>query len=250
MYSLEVVAYDISLAYAYRKELPFSTYGENASLTVQNMIITLLIIWYSPKGSRQGGLLTSAGSSVRLPFSTSHSLRPVLLAGTAMVISSIFLFFLCPPPLLAVLQALSIPISLVSKLPQIVELHRNKEPGQLSAVVVFAQLLGTIARVYTTVVETGDWLLGTGFGLASVLNAVIAVQYVYYWNGKGDTTLSLPTSQIQYAKHSRLVSEDHSKERLRHAKINLSIDASGNAQSYPIGVKSSRIVSEKKGRVE
>lgn len=184
MYSLEVVAYDISLAYAFRKQLPFSTYGENASLTVQNMIITLLIIWYSPKGKLQGGLLTTAGSSISLPFSISHSLRPVLLASSAMIISSIFLFILCPPPFLSVLQAFSIPISLISKVPQIVELHRNKEPGQLSAIVVFAQLMGTIARVYTTVVETGDWLIGIGFGLATVLNAVIAVQVSFVSRGE------------------------------------------------------------------
>jgi mannose-P-dolichol utilization defect protein 1 len=177
MYSLEVVAYDISLAYAYRRQLPFSTYGENASLTVQNMIITLLIIWYNnSKGKQQGGLLTSAGSSVRLRFGSSSSLQSVLVAAFAMIASSIFLFYLCPPGLLSVLQAFSIPISLVSKVPQIIELHRNKEPGQLSSIVVFGQLLGTIARVYTTVVETGDWLLGIGFGLASVLNAVIAAQ--------------------------------------------------------------------------
>lgn len=37
MYILETLAYTISLAYAYRKEMPFSTYGENASLTVQSM---------------------------------------------------------------------------------------------------------------------------------------------------------------------------------------------------------------------
>lgn len=36
MYALEVVAYTISLAYAYRQKLPFSTYGENASLTLQS----------------------------------------------------------------------------------------------------------------------------------------------------------------------------------------------------------------------
>lgn len=35
-YALEVLAYSISLAYAVRKQLPFSTYGENASLTVQS----------------------------------------------------------------------------------------------------------------------------------------------------------------------------------------------------------------------
>jgi mannose-P-dolichol utilization defect protein 1 len=36
MYALEVVAYTISLAYAVRLGIPFSTYGENASLTLQS----------------------------------------------------------------------------------------------------------------------------------------------------------------------------------------------------------------------
>lgn len=39
MYVLETLAYTISLAYAYRKQLPFSTYGENASLTVQSTFL-------------------------------------------------------------------------------------------------------------------------------------------------------------------------------------------------------------------
>lgn len=41
MYILEVVAYTISLAYAIRLRIPFSTYGENASLTVQSMSYVL-----------------------------------------------------------------------------------------------------------------------------------------------------------------------------------------------------------------
>lgn len=177
MYSLEVVAYDISLAYAFRNRLPFSTYGENASLTVQNMIITLLIIFYNnSKAKQKARVLTTAGSSDRLRFGLSKSMQSVLLAATAMIISSIFLFFSCPPLILSILQAFSIPISLVSKLPQIRELSQNKETGHLSAIVVFAQLMGTIARVYTTVVETADWLLGIGFALATVLYAIIAVQ--------------------------------------------------------------------------
>lgn len=168
MYALEVIAYDISLAYACRRRLPFSTYGENASLTVQNMLITLLIIWYGE------------GAAARLTRQTSPlpatRARHVALAASAMVLASVFLFYICPSPLLAVLQALSIPISCVSKVPQILELHQNRETGHLSSVVVFAQLAGTIARVFTTVTETGDWLIGLGFGLASMLNAVIAAQ--------------------------------------------------------------------------
>lgn len=180
MYSLEVIAYAISLAYAYRKEMPFSTYGENASLTLQNMIITLLIIYYTPKtNQQQGGIISQlnmGGKGHLTKQRQSNNIRVVTLAGASMVIASIYLFFLCPPSFLSVLQGFSIPISLISKVPQIIELHRSKEPGQLSALVVFAQLAGSMARVYTTMIETGDWLLGIGFGSASVLNAVIAIQ--------------------------------------------------------------------------
>lgn len=206
MYSLEVVAYDISLAYAFRKQLPFSTYGENASLTVQNMVITLLIIWYGTeeKGQkRKGGLLIS--SSIRQNTqrdSLSEEREPMVMkrvisAALLMFVSSIFLFLLCPPKLLSALQAFSIPISLLSKFPQIAELHRNKKCGHLSSIVVFAQLAGTLARVFTTITETGDWLLGIGFGLASVLNTVIAIQYIYYWRLSGNKTSTLLGSRKQ-----------------------------------------------------
>lgn len=40
MYVLEVLAYTISLVYAVRKRIPFSAYGENASLTVQSTLHT------------------------------------------------------------------------------------------------------------------------------------------------------------------------------------------------------------------
>jgi mannose-P-dolichol utilization defect protein 1 len=190
MYALEVVAYDISLAYAFRKRLPFSTYGENASLTVQNMVITLLIIWYQPSAQsgapvsglhqRQRSSLLTTPSTRRTPEQKTTVRRQVALSALAMAFGSLFLFVLCPPALLSVLQAFSIPISLLSKFPQIAELQRNKQCGHLSSIVVFAQLAGTLARVFTTVTETGDWLLGIGFGLASVLNAVIAVQVSEY----------------------------------------------------------------------
>lgn len=46
MYALEVLAYTISLAYAVRKRIPFSTYGENASLTVQSKSLVISVDAY------------------------------------------------------------------------------------------------------------------------------------------------------------------------------------------------------------
>ena len=148
MYILEVVAYTISLAYAVRRRIPFSTYGENASLTLQStpairthtdMVITLLIMAYSP----MDGVSRSVTSWCRARGVSTNA----------------------------------------SKVPQILELHRDKATGQLSVLVVFAQLMGTIARVFTTLTETDDRILFWGFALATVFNAVIAAQVIMYWNG-------------------------------------------------------------------
>ncbi|PWN92232.1 hypothetical protein FA10DRAFT_259461 [Acaromyces ingoldii] len=195
MYSLEVVAYTISLAYAYRRRLPFSTYGENASLTVQNMAITLLLLYYAPAPNHLVRFLPlgpSVQHRIRLRFSaaaTADDARrlDVALAGTLMVLCSFILFHptLLAMPLLSLLQATTIPVSLLSKVPQMQTLHASRDPGQLSSIVVFAQLAGTLARVYTTRTETDDALLLWGFGLASIFNAVIAAQYIYYSNGGG-----------------------------------------------------------------
>ncbi|KAK0543233.1 hypothetical protein OC861_004870 [Tilletia horrida] len=176
MYALEVVAYTVSLAYAIREQLPFTAWGENLSLTVQNMIITLLIIYYAPVDK-----LKSIGGK----NAPGQNMNKVTIAATLMALGVLFLSSstLCSPKLLRFLQACTIPISLASKVPQMVELHTNRAPGQLSAIVVVAQLLGTVARVFTTLTETNDKLLLWGFSLATVFNTIIAVQLFLYWNG-------------------------------------------------------------------
>lgn len=179
MYALECWAYVVSLIYAYRAQLPFNTYGENASLTLQNFLIALLIIAYAPTRS----LPLTGGSSLRT--SRNSRVASLMLATFIMAATTAFLLSpsLCSANLLSLLQATTIPVSLISKIPQMAELHREKDVGNLSAIVVFLQLLGTIARVFTTLIETDDWLLLAGFGGAMVFNGIIAVQYLMYWDG-------------------------------------------------------------------
>lgn len=144
------------------------------------MVITLLIIAYSPMDSYSRRVTTFCRAR-RISTNTLY----VVVGATLMVLGSLALISetAVPPPLLKTLQAFTIPVSLASKVPQIMELHRDKATGQLSVLVVFAQLLGTLARVFTTLTETNDRLLFWGFALATVFNAVIAVQVLLYWNG-------------------------------------------------------------------
>lgn len=144
------------------------------------MVITLLIIAYSPMDSVSRRVTT---------FCRAHGISTnalyVAIGAVLMVVGSLALISerTVAPPLLQFLQGLTIPVSLASKVPQMLELHRSKATGELSILVVFAQLLGTMARVFTTLTETNDRLLFWGFALATIFNAVIAVQVILYWNG-------------------------------------------------------------------
>ncbi|KAJ3817485.1 hypothetical protein F5880DRAFT_54107 [Lentinula raphanica] len=161
---LETLAYAINFFYSYRNGFPFSTYGENLFLSIQNTIITFLIILYN----RRWG-------PTRLTFLPFFSLTLLTL----------LLLLLSPQPLLSLLQLLTLPLSLSSKLPQIIQNHRSRSTGNLSAFAVGAQVAGCLARVYTNWAEVGDGLVGVGAGLGAVLNGVVGWQVWWYWGREG-----------------------------------------------------------------
>ncbi|KAF8645646.1 hypothetical protein AX16_007677 [Volvariella volvacea WC 439] len=162
-YVLETLSYSISLAYSITNAHPFSTYGENFFLTVQNVIITFLIVLYPPK-SKANATSTSA----------SYLYLSVLLA-----LLSALPFI--PPSLLSTAQLLSLPLSLSSKLTQIQQSYNLKSTGQLSAFAIVSQTVGCLVRLYTSLAEVGDWNVAIGYLGALALNLVIAAQMWAYW---------------------------------------------------------------------
>jgi len=163
-YVLETLAYAITLAYSNRNGFPFSTYGENFFLTIQNVIITLLIMYYP--------------SSLR---TRTDSVVPRLAAASLAMAGAGAALYLVPPTMLAALQLSTIPISIFSKLPQIRQNHRAQSTGQLSAFAVIAQIAGCLARLFTTAAEVGDPILSAGFALALILNTILGAQMWMYW---------------------------------------------------------------------
>lgn len=95
---LETTSYAVSLAYASRNKFPFSTYGENFFLTIQNVVITLLILFYSvPRGSLTGGI----GSNKPVYGQGGSNMSKVIGGGAVTALAGIFLWSesLCPLPL-------------------------------------------------------------------------------------------------------------------------------------------------------
>ncbi|RYF47088.1 MAG: PQ-loop repeat-containing protein [Cytophagaceae bacterium] len=82
---------------------------------------------------------------------------------------------------MSLLQFATLPLSIISKAPQIISNHQNQSTGNLSAFAVFNALLGCIARLFTTSQEVKDPLIFWGFAAAGLLNAVLAAQMLMYW---------------------------------------------------------------------
>ncbi|KAI0342929.1 mannose-P-dolichol utilization defect 1 protein [Trametopsis cervina] len=182
-YILETLSYAITLAYSYRNQFPFSTYGENFFLTLQNIAITLLIIYYP---------------SSRLTRSVNTA--PQLALATALTALSGVALYAVPPSTLAALQWSTIPLSLFSKIPQIRQNQRARSTGQLSAFAVISQIVGCLARLFTTAAEVGDPILTAGFALALFLNIVLGAQMWAYWGKDAKDTLDVRTGNEEKEK--------------------------------------------------
>ncbi|KAI9743646.1 MAG: hypothetical protein M1818_002962 [Claussenomyces sp. TS43310] len=163
-YLLETSAMLIGLAYNVRQAFPFSTYGETAFMMVQNVVICVLVLQYS-------GRTTTAA---------------LFVAGLAAGATALFSREVVDSNMLSYLQAGAGVLGVASKLPQIAAIWQEGGTGQLSAFAVFNFLIGSLARVFTTMQEVDDPLILYGFIAGFALNAVIAAQMVYYWNAPSE----------------------------------------------------------------
>ncbi|KAI5118695.1 hypothetical protein M0805_003351 [Coniferiporia weirii] len=186
-YILETLSYAITLAYSYRNEFPFSTYGENFFLTLQNAVITVLIAYY--------------------PLSTLRRVQPnavpALITFLAIAAGSYALYTI-PTPTLSLLQLATLPLSVFSKLPQITTNYRAHSTGQLSAFAVVSQIAGCLARLFTTATEVGDSLLFLGFALALSLNCVLGAQMWMYWGQDSEAKGTTDIGRVSAAEKEKV----------------------------------------------
>ncbi len=79
-------------------------------------------------------------------------------------------------------QAANIPMIVLGKLIQVVANFRQGHTGQLSAVTIFLLTLGSLARVFTSIQDTGDVVVISTYICSSAINLMLTLQVLYYWN--------------------------------------------------------------------
>ncbi|KAK3094688.1 hypothetical protein FSP39_004947 [Pinctada imbricata] len=157
----ELFAVSATTVYSFAKSFPFSSYGEGLFLVIQTSLIAFCVLFYN--GNLQGGL----------------GFLAVYIGLMVFLMSS-----MAPMPLLSLLQSSNIPIAIISKLIQAVTNVRNGGTGQLSVVTVFLLFAGSIARIFTSIQETGDSLVVATYVVSTACNGLIFAQILYYWNAK------------------------------------------------------------------
>lgn len=160
---LELVALTANATYSYAKAFPFSAWGESFFMSIQGCLLILMYFYYTSQ-----------------PLAA--IIFPVLYGGIVYVLAS----GLTPMSVLTQFVSLNILFLATSRLIQIVANFRNGHTGQLSFIMVLLLFLGAVARIFTTIQETGDKVLLMTFLVSATLNATLTLQVLYYWSVKPD----------------------------------------------------------------
>lgn len=155
---LELFAITSMLSYSYAKDFPFSNWGDSFFLMVQVVIMCCLVLHYNGK------------AYIAFLFTIGYlSILFVLTSG------------ITPVTVLAALQAGNIPAVVIAKLIQAAECVKNGHTGQLSAITFFLTFFGALARIFTSIQETGDNIVIFTYCVSSTVNGIISFQIVWYW---------------------------------------------------------------------
>ena len=146
--------------YPYHMGYPFLTYGEGLILLFQNIFIFCIVWKYDTyQGSDKNNMTFSLG-----------------------LVSFLFACYkgFFNDKIWKLIGSGSTALSMISRLTQIMESYRAKSTGPLSTFTYFLNMGGNLARLFTTIKETQDWIMAAGFVVSFVLNFIVFLQIIYY----------------------------------------------------------------------
>ncbi|XP_054608642.1 mannose-P-dolichol utilization defect 1 protein-like isoform X2 [Dunckerocampus dactyliophorus] len=155
---VELLAITGSIAYSVTNSFPFSAWGEALFVMLQTVTIGFLIQHY-----------------------TGRTARGVVFLLVYLGLLFLLLSPVTPSSVVTAMQASNMPAVIVSRIIQGVTNFQNGHTGQLSAVTVFILFAGSLARIFTSVQETGDTLLVVTYVVSVACNGIIVLQILYYW---------------------------------------------------------------------
>ncbi|KAL3281530.1 hypothetical protein HHI36_004738 [Cryptolaemus montrouzieri] len=159
--SLDLTVISIYASYNYLKQFPLSAWGDTAFLAIQTVAIGFLLLYYDVSVLKAFAYLI-----------------------TYLIFVVILVSGLVSIDVLWTLQGINIPLLLAGRIIQVYANYCNGNTGQLSAVTYALLFLGSLARIFTSVQETGDTMVILTNVFSFLANLVIVGQIAYYWKGE------------------------------------------------------------------
>lgn len=156
---LDLLAISFHLSYNFMHGYPFSAWGDSTFLAIQTVAIAVLVLFFNGRKAQSGLFLLGYGL---LMYALNSGLTPMSVLFT--------------------IQSCNIPILLVGKLSQAYTNYQAGSTGQLSAATVIMMFAGSLARIFTSIQETGDTMIILTFIASTFANSVILGQLIYYWD--------------------------------------------------------------------
>ncbi|KAM3823918.1 mannose-P-dolichol utilization defect 1 protein isoform 2-T2 [Vipera latastei] len=114
-----------------------------------------------------------------------HTRRGLAFLFTYFALLSLLLSPLTPSVLVTTLQVSNMPTAATGRLLQAATNYQNGHTGQLSAITTFLLFAGSLARIFTSIQETGDLLMVLTYVVSLACHSLLLGQVLYYWDTTG-----------------------------------------------------------------
>lgn len=145
--------------YSFHLNHPFTSYGEAVIILIQNIIIYAIFAYHCKNSSM-----------IRWIFS-------LFTIGLSIYCLS---DYNVPSNFWQILITSTIPINVLSKLSTVVYIFVSESAGPLHWMTFLLNTLGSLARLYTTIIETQDIFMIVNYFAGFMLNSIILGQIFYY----------------------------------------------------------------------
>ncbi|XP_044752137.1 mannose-P-dolichol utilization defect 1 protein homolog [Coccinella septempunctata] len=159
--TLDQIVLTLYSTYNYLKEFPMSAWADTAFLSIQTLAIAFLLLYYDGSPS-----------------------KAYIYLVTYFIISGILESGLVPIDIIWALQGINIPLLLIGRVIQVHANYKNQSTGQLSAITCALLFFGSLARIFTSVQDTGDTMVILTNVASFLANLVIIIQILYYWKSE------------------------------------------------------------------
>jgi mannose-P-dolichol utilization defect protein 1 len=157
----DILVFLCSCLYSFHMQYPFLSYGESVIILIENIIILFLFWKYQvdQDGDRRNLLFTS--------------------------LISVFTYFCLKgdffnETIWYLIYSSTLPLTSISRITQLYSSYKAKSTGPLSAFTFLVNMLGNLARIFTSIKETGDSMLILSFAYSFLLNLAVFIQIIYY----------------------------------------------------------------------